>query len=158
MTTLGDFTVRTLQGEERSLADFEGDVVLIVNTASECGLTPQYEGLQRLYDAYRDRGFTVLGFPSNDFAGQEPGSSDEIGQFCRVNYGVSFPMFEKVAVNGKQAHPLYRWLKSERSGVLGGAIKWNFTKFLISREGQVVQRFAPKTAPEDFVENIEAVL
>lgn len=158
MTTLGDFTARTLTGEERSLADFEGDVVLVVNTASECGLTPQYEGLQRLYDTYRERGFTVLGFPSNDFAGQEPGTSDEIEEFCQVNYGVSFPMFEKVTVNGRQAHPLYQWLKSERRGVLGGTITWNFTKFLISREGRPVQRFGPQTAPENFAEQVESAL
>lgn len=158
MTTLGDFTANTLQGKERSLSDFEGDVVLVVNTASKCGLTPQYEGLQELYEKYRDRGFTILGFPSNEFAGQEPGSSDEIEEFCQVNYGVGFPMFEKIKVNGKQAHPLYQWLKSEQGGVLGERIKWNFTKFLVDRQGNVIERFAPQTEPKDLAESIEAAL
>lgn len=158
MATLSDFTATTLQGEERSLADFAGDVVLVVNTASKCGFTPQYEGLQKLYDAYRDRGFTVLGFPSNEFAGQEPGSSDEIGEFCTLNYGVSFPMFEKIEVNGADAHPLYRWLKSEKGGLLGDRIKWNFTKFLVGRDGKVVDRYAPQTEPASIADDIEAAL
>lgn len=158
MTTLKDFSANTLQGNERSLSDFEGQVVLVVNTASKCGLTPQYKGLQELYDKYHDRGFTILGFPSNEFAGQEPGSSDEIEEFCQVNYGVSFPMFEKTKVNGKNAHPLYQWLKSEQGGVLGDAIKWNFTKFLVNREGEVIERFAPQTEPADLAESIEAAL
>uniref|UniRef100_UPI00262D5A6E glutathione peroxidase n=1 Tax=Nesterenkonia sp. TaxID=704201 RepID=UPI00262D5A6E len=130
MTALGDFTARTLQGEDTALSEFDGDVVLIVNTASQCGFTPQYEGLQELYSTYRDRGFTVLGFPSNEFGDQEPGTSAEIDQFCHVNYQVTFPMFEKVTVNGPDAHPLYQWLKSQQKGLLGGRIKWNFTKFL----------------------------
>lgn len=158
MATLSDFTAVTLQGEERSLADFAGDVVLVVNTASKCGFTPQYEGLQKLYDTYRERGFTVLGFPSNEFAGQEPGSSDEIGEFCRLNYGVSFPMFEKIEVNGADAHPLFRWLKDEKGGVLGDRIKWNFTKFLIGRDGRVIERYAPKTEPQSIAGDIEAAL
>lgn len=158
MTTLSDFTATTLQGKERSLRDFEGDVVLVVNTASKCGMTPQYEGLQKLYESYRDRGFTILGFPSNEFAGQEPGSSEDIEEFCQVNYGVSFPMFEKTKVNGKNAHPLYQWLKSEQGGVLGERIKWNFTKFLVSRDGKVIDRFAPQTEPADIAESIEAAL
>lgn len=158
MATLSDFTAVTLQGEERSLADFAGDVVLVVNTASKCGFTPQYEGLQKLYDAYRERGFTVLAFPSNEFAGQEPGSSDEIGEFCRLNYGVTFPVFEKIQVNGADAHPLFRWLKSEKGGVLGDRIKWNFTKFLIGRDGRVIERYAPKTEPESITDDIETAL
>lgn len=158
MTSLADFTATTLQGEERPLAEFAGDVVLVVNTASKCGFTPQYAGLQELYDTYRDRGFTVLGFPSNEFAGQEPGSSDEINEFCQVNYGVTFPMFEKVTVNGAQAHPLYLWLRSEHGGVLGDRIKWNFTKFLIGRDGQVEQRYAPTTEPSSLASDIEAAL
>ncbi|WP_146338382.1 glutathione peroxidase [Nesterenkonia sp. NBAIMH1] len=157
MTKLADFTATTLQGEERALADFDGDVVLVVNTASKCGLAPQFEGLQKLYDTYQERGLTILGFPSNDFA-QESGDSGEIGEFCQVNYGVSFPMFDKVHVNGKHTHPLYQWLKDERSGLLGGTIKWNFTKFLINRDGEVVQRFSPQTKPEDLAEPIEAAL
>ncbi|WP_293697182.1 glutathione peroxidase [uncultured Agrococcus sp.] len=158
MTTLGDFTATTLQGQERSLRDFEGDVVLVVNTASKCGMTPQYEGLQELFKKYGDRGFTILGFPSNEFAGQEPGSSDEIEEFCQVNYGVSFPMFEKTKVNGKQAHPLYQWLRTEKGGVLGDRIKWNFTKFLVGREGQVVSRYAPQTEPAELADDIERAL
>lgn len=158
MTTLGDFTAKTLQGQERSLRDFEGDVVLVVNTASKCGMTPQYEGLQELFKKYGDRGFTILGFPSNEFAGQEPGSSDEIEEFCQVNYGVSFPMFEKTKVNGKQAHPLYQWLRTEKGGVLGDRIKWNFTKFLVGRDGQVISRYAPQTEPAELAEDIERAL
>ncbi|HIY67149.1 MAG TPA: glutathione peroxidase [Candidatus Agrococcus pullicola] len=158
MATLGDFTATTLQGQERSLRDFEGDVVLVVNTASKCGMTPQYEGLQELFKKYGDRGFTILGFPSNEFAGQEPGSSDEIEEFCQVNYGVSFPMFEKTKVNGKQAHPLYQWLRTEKGGVLGDRIKWNFTKFLVGRDGQVISRYAPQTEPAELAEDIERAL
>ncbi|MGO1647434.1 MAG: glutathione peroxidase, partial [Agrococcus casei] len=137
MTKLADFSATTLAGEERSLADFDGSVALVVNTASKCGFTPQYAGLQQLFDSYRDKGFTVLGFPSNEFAGQEPGASGDIEEFCQVNYGVTFPMFEKTKVNGKNAHPLYQWLKTEKGGILGDAIKWNFTKFLVGRDGQV---------------------
>lgn len=158
MTTLGDFTATTLQGEARPLSEFLGDVVLVVNTASKCGMTPQYEGLQRVYETYADRGFTVLGFPSNEFAGQEPGTSEEIEEFCQLNYGVTFPMFERTKVNGTDAHPLYQWLKSERGGVLGDRIKWNFTKFLIDRQGNVIKRFAPQTEPKDIVDSIEAAL
>ncbi|MFV0433400.1 MAG: glutathione peroxidase [Leucobacter sp.] len=158
MATLGDFTATTLQGEARPLSDFDGEVVLVVNTASKCGFTPQYEGLQRLYDTYRDRGFTILGFPSNEFAGQEPGSSTEIEEFCSLNYGVTFPMFEKIRVNGKRAHPLYRWLKEEQGGVLGDGIKWNFTKFLVGRDGRVIARYAPKTEPQALAADIETEL
>ena len=158
MTSLGDFTATALQGGERSLSDFEGDVVLVVNTASKCGMTPQYEGLQELFDTYRDRGFWVLGFPSNEFAGQEPGTSDEIAEFCEANYGVTFPMFEKIKVNGKNAHPLYEWLRTEQTGVLGDRIKWNFTKFLVGRDGKVISRFAPQVEPRDLAEDIRMAL
>ncbi|SJM49783.1 glutathione peroxidase [Agrococcus casei] len=158
MTKLADFSATTLAGEERSLADFDGSVALVVNTASKCGFTPQYAGLQQLFDSYRDKGFTVLGFPSNEFAGQEPGASGDIEEFCQVNYGVSFPMFEKIKVNGKNAHPLYQWLKTEKGGILGDAIKWNFTKFLIGRDGQVVKRYASNVDPADIAADIETAL
>lgn len=158
MTKLADFSANTLAGEERSLADFDGNVALIVNTASKCGFTPQYAGLQQLFDSYGDRGFSVLGFPSNEFAGQEPGESGDIEEFCQVNYGVSFPMFEKIKVNGKNAHPLYEWLKTEKGGILGDAIKWNFTKFLIGRDGQVIKRYASNVEPADIAADIETAL
>ncbi|MGO1731189.1 glutathione peroxidase, partial [Agrococcus casei] len=139
-------------------ADFDGSVALVVNTASKCGFTPQYAGLQQLFDSYRDKGFTVLGFPSNEFAGQEPGASGDIEEFCQVNYGVTFPMFEKTKVNGKNAHPLYQWLKTEKGGILGDAIKWNFTKFLVGRDGQVVKRYASNVDPADIAADIEQAL
>ena len=141
MTTLGDFKATTIDGVEADLSDYEGQVVLVVNTASQCGFTGQYAGLQELYDTYGERGFTVLGFPCDQFGHQEPGSEDEIASFCERNYGVSFPMFSKVDVNGDEAHPLFAWLREEKSGLLpGDAIKWNFTKFLVGRDGQVVRR------------------
>ncbi|GGL43086.1 glutathione peroxidase [Phycicoccus endophyticus] len=158
MSTLSDFTATTLQGEERSLSEYAGDVVLVVNTASKCGFTPQYAGLQSLYDELKDEGFVVLGFPCNQFAGQEPGTEDEIGQFCQLNYGVSFPMFAKVDVNGPQTHPLFRWLKSERKGVLGGRVKWNFTKFLLGRDGAVLGRWGPNTEPAALADEVRAAL
>lgn len=158
MTTLHHFHATTLTGEDRDLADYAGKAVLVVNTASKCGLTPQYEGLQKLYDTYAGRGLEILGFPCDQFAHQEPGSADEIGEFCTRNYGVTFPMFEKVEVNGAGAHPLWAWLKKERGGVLGGAIKWNFTKFLIDPTGTVVQRYAPTAAPATIAGDIERVL
>ncbi len=159
MTTVYDFTANSLQGQPVQLSDYAGKVLLIVNTASECGFTPQYAGLQQLYDRYRDRGFVVLGFPCNQFGGQEPGSAAEIGAFCQKNYGVTFPMFEKIDVNGDDAHPLYRWLKQSAPGVLGSErIKWNFTKFLIDRTGQVKARYAPTTKAEDLAADIEALL
>jgi glutathione peroxidase len=158
MTTLGDFHATTIDGEDRALGDYVGDVVLVVNTASKCGFTPQYEGLQRLYDSYADRGFTVLGFPCDQFGNQEPGTEDEIAGFCERNYGVSFPMFAKIDVNGKDVHPLYEWLKDEQSGLLGGRIKWNFTKFLIGRDGTVLDRFAPQKEPADLMDDIEEAL
>ena len=147
MTTLGDFHATTLDGQDRDLGDYVGDVVLVVNTASKCGLTPQYEGLQSLYDEYAAQGLTVLGFPCDQFGHQEPGTEEEIGAFCEQNYGVSFPMFAKIEVNGDDTHPLYVWLKHKKSGALGANIKWNFTKFLIGRDGRVVKRFGPTKDP-----------
>ena len=158
MTTLSDFTASTISGEERSLADYAGRVVLVVNTASECGLTPQFAGLEELYQDLRDEGFVVLGFPCNQFGAQDPGSDEEIGQFCQVNYGVTFPMFAKVEVNGDDTHPLFQWLKEEKRGLLGGKIKWNFTKFLIGRDGRVIKRYAPSDTPESLGKDIEAAL
>ena len=159
MTTLGDFKATTIDGRETDLSEYEGEVVLVVNTASQCGLTGQYAGLQELYDTYRDRGFTVLGFPCNQFGEQEPGDETEIASFCERNYGVSFPMFAKVDVNGDDAHPLFAWLREEKSGLLpGDAIKWNFTKFLVGRDGRVVKRFAPTTDPVRLGDQVEQAL
>ena len=158
MTTLTDFHANTLAGADTSLADYAGQVVLVVNTASKCGLTPQFEGLQKLHDDYADEGFVVLGFPCGQFAGQELDSADEIGEFCSVNYGVSFPMFAKIDVNGKQQHPLFKWLKSQKKDGLGKAIKWNFTKFLVGRDGQVIARYAPNHEPALIAEDIAAAL
>lgn len=154
-----DFNAMRLNGAADSLRAFQGKVLLIVNTASECGFTPQYKGLEALYREYAARGFSVLGFPCNQFGGQEPGGNAEIGQFCEANYGVTFPMFAKIDVNGEAAHPLYQWLKKEAPGVLGSErIKWNFTKFLIDREGRVAARFAPTTKPEELKPHIEQLL
>ncbi|QKE84343.1 glutathione peroxidase [Arthrobacter sp. NEB 688] len=158
MTTLSDFTATTLTGEERPLSTYAGDVVLVVNTASKCGFTPQYAGLENLYEELKDDGFVVLGFPCNQFGSQEPGTEDEIGEFCQMNYGVSFPMFGKVDVNGDDAHPLFEWLKSEKKGLLGGRIKWNFTKFLVARDGTVLQRYAPNTEPAALTDDVRAAL
>ncbi|MBP1627609.1 MAG: Glutathione peroxidase [Holophagaceae bacterium] len=156
---LYDIHVTTISGEERSLADYADKVLLIVNTASKCGFTPQYEGLEQLYRCYRDRGFEVLGFPCNQFGGQEPGTESEIQAFCQLNYQVDFPLFAKLEVNGENAHPLYRFLKGEARGLLGSeAIKWNFTKFLVNRQGEVVKRFAPATLPSKLATEIEAIL
>ena len=159
MPSVYDYEAKTLDGQSVRLADYAGKVLLVVNTASECGFTPQFEGLEKLYAQYRDRGLVVLGFPCNQFGAQEPGSAEEIGAFCQKNYGVSFPMFEKIDVNGDTAHPLYRWLKQSARGVLGSErIKWNFTKFLLDREGQVQARYAPVTKPEQLAKDIEALL
>jgi glutathione peroxidase len=158
MTTLADFTATTLAGQEQPLAAYAGKVVLVVNTASQCGFTPQLAGLQQLQETYADRGFTVLGFPCNQFGGQEPGSADEIGAFCQRNYGVEFPMFAKVDVNGADAHPLFRWLTRERSGRLGRKIRWNFTKFLLDADGQVLARYGSTTKPERIAARIEDAL
>ena len=158
MPTLSDFSATTLDGREQDLADYQGKVVLVVNTASQCGLTPQFSGLESLYEKYVDQGLVVLGFPCNQFAGQEPGTADEIGEFCQRNYGVSFPMFDKIDVNGDDAHPLYQWLKSEQSGMIGSTIKWNFTKFLIGRDGLVIGRYGSTTKPGKIRPDIEAAL
>ncbi len=158
MSALTDFTAHTLTGDELPLGEYAGQVVLVVNTASQCGFTPQYEGLEQLWQTYRDQGLTVIGFPCNQFGNQEPGSADEIGAFCQKNYGVTFPMFEKVDVNGPDAHPLFEWLRAEKGGLLGTKIKWNFTKFLVGRDGQVIKRFSPTTKPESLTPDIEAAL
>jgi glutathione peroxidase len=158
MTTIHDFSATTIDGVEKQLADYRGKVVLVVNTASQCGFTPQYGGLEKLYEEYADRGLVVLGFPCDQFGHQEPGTEDEIATFCESSFGVTFPMFSKIDVNGKNAHPLYQWLKSEQKGMLGGAIKWNFTKFLVGRDGQVVKRYSPTTEPEKIAGDIEDAL
>jgi len=158
MTTLSDFTANTLTGEEQPLSAYGGKVVLVVNTASECGFTPQYQGLQELHTRYAGDGFAVLGFPCNQFGGQEPGDAEEIGAFCEKNYGVTFPLFEKVDVNGDDAHPLFRWLREEKSGLMGSAIKWNFTKFLIGRDGTVLKRYGSTTTPQKIADDIEKAL
>ena len=154
-----DFSARRLDGREENLGAYRGQVLLIVNTASQCGFTPQYAGLEQLYENLHDDGFTILGFPCNQFGAQEPGSEAEIGQFCRANYGVTFPMFAKIEVNGERAHPLYQYLKDAKPGLLGTeAIKWNFTKFLIGKDGEPVARFAPNTRPEDLEAPIRKLL
>ncbi|MGV3353637.1 glutathione peroxidase [Streptococcus orisratti] len=158
MPNLYDFTVKAQDGSDSPLSQYAGKVVLVVNTATGCGLTPQYEGLQKLYDTYKDQGFVILDFPCNQFAGQAPGSAEEINTFCSLNYQTTFPRFAKIKVNGKEAEPLYDWLKSEKSGLLGKRIEWNFAKFLIDREGNVVQRFSSKSEPEKMAVDIEALL
>jgi len=159
MTTAYDFSATSLDGTPRALDEWRGKVLLIVNVASQCGFTPQYAGLERLYRRFEARGFAILGFPCNQFGRQEPGSSAEIQSFCSTRYEVSFPMFEKLEVNGPGTHPLYRWLEQEAKGVLGTtSIKWNFTKFLVDREGRVVRRYAPVTKPEDIERDIERLL
>ena len=158
MTALTDFSANTLDGAEKSLADYKGQVVLVVNTASKCGFTPQYEGLQKLHEQYGDKGLAIVGFPCNQFGSQEPGNAEEIGSFCQRNYGVTFQMMEKIDVNGSNAHPLYEWLKSETGGLLGGKIKWNFTKFLVGKDGRVLERYAPTTKPEKLAGDIEKAL
>ena len=159
MTTVFDFSARTIDGKSRKLADYKGKVLLIVNTASKCGFTPQYAGLEDLYRKYKDKGLVILGFPSNQFGEQEPGPDSEIAEFCQVNYGVTFPMFSKVDVNGPGAHPLFKYLTSSKKGLLGSqAIKWNFTKFLVGRDGTVLERYAPTTKPADIATDIEKAL
>jgi glutathione peroxidase len=159
MPTAFDFSVNDIHGKPVNLADYRGKVLLIVNTASKCGFTPQYKGLQELHERYRDKGLVVLGFPCNQFGHQEPGSNDEINTFCEVNFGVTFPLFGKVDVNGGDAAPLYRHLKEAAPGLLGSeGIKWNFTKFLVSRDGTRVKRYAPTDKPADLVRDVEAFL
>ena len=159
MTTFHDFSTKTLQGKDLPFSSLAGKVVLVVNTASKCGFTPQYKGLQALYDKYRDQGLEIVGFPCNQFGAQEPGNADDINQFCEINYGVNFPLSEKVDVNGANAHPVYKFLTKEAKGVLGTeAIKWNFTKFLVGKDGKVLKRYAPTTSPADLAEDIEGLL
>jgi glutathione peroxidase len=154
-----EFDAATIDGQLRHLSDLKGHVVLVVNTASRCGFTPQFQGLEALWKKYKDRGLAVIGFPSNEFGGQDPGSNEEILQFCEMNYGVSFPMMSKIEVNGDNAHPLYKWLKEQAPGLLGTqAIKWNFTKFLVGRDGRVIKRYAPNDPPEKIEPDIVAAL
>ncbi len=159
MGSVYDYKAKSLDGREVPLSDYQGKVMLIVNTASKCGFTPQYAGLEELYEEYQAKGLTILGFPCNQFGHQEPGSSEQIGAFCERNYSVTFPMFEKIEVNGANAHPLYQYLKDEKPGLLGTrSIKWNFTKFLIDRAGKVVDRFAPTDTPKSIRPAIEKLL
>lgn len=159
MTNVYDFKAEKLEGGEQSLSEYEGKVLLIVNTASKCGFTPQFDGLEKLFEKYKDQGLVVLGFPCNQFASQDPASNSEIGEFCQRNYGVSFPMFAKIDVNGSNAHPLYKYLTKEAKGVLGTeAVKWNFTKFLVGRDGNVIDRYATATKPEAMTKDIEKAL
>ena len=158
-TSIYDFSALSITGQPADLASQRGKVLLIVNTASACGFTPQFAGLEKLWEEYRDRGLVVVGFPSNQFGAQDPGSNDEIASFCQLNYGVSFPMMAKVDVNGAKAHPLWKWLTGEAPGLLGSkAIKWNFTKFLVGRDGKVLKRYAPQDKPESLRRDIEAAL
>jgi len=159
MTTVSDFKVLTNVGKELDLASKKGKVLLVVNTASQCGFTPQYEGLEEIYQKYRDQGFEVIGFPCNQFGNQEPGSNEEIQEFCKLNFGVTFPLMQKIDVNGENASPLFDWMKAEAKGLMGSkSIKWNFTKFLINREGEVVRRFAPTDKPAQLTKHIEALI
>ncbi|WP_332777635.1 glutathione peroxidase [Polaromonas sp.] len=159
MSSIYDFEARQINGKDVALSQFKGKALLIVNTASECGFTPQFGGLEDLHKTYGDKGLVVLGFPCNQFGSQDPGSEDEISEFCQVNYGVSFPMMGKIDVNGPQAHPLYKWLTTEAPGLLGSkAIKWNFTKFLVGKDGQVIRRYAPTDKPADLAKDVEAAL
>ena len=153
-----DLSAKLNNGRNKKLVDYKGKVLLIVNTASKCGFTPQYEGLQTIYAKYKDRGFEVLGFPCDQFGHQEPGSDDEIKSFCQLNYGVKFPLFSKIEVNGPDTHPVFEFLKSKKGGLLGDAIKWNFTKFLVDKKGTVVERYAPMTTPATIETQIEKLL
>ena len=159
MTTVYDFDALAINGQSVALKQYQGKPMLIVNTASACGFTPQFAGLEELHKTYADKGLVVLGFPCNQFGGQDKGSNDEIAEFCQLNYGVSFPMMAKIDVNGGDAHPLYKWLSSEAPGLLGTkAIKWNFTKFLVAKDGQVLKRYAPTDTPKSMADDIEAAL
>lgn len=159
MSTLGDFSAKRIDGESVSLKDYEGRVVLVVNTASKCGFTPQFTGLEAVFQRFHDKGFVVLGFPCNQFLNQDPGSDSDIAQFCSLDYGVTFPMFAKIDVNGPDAHPLFQHLTQAAPGLLGSKkVKWNFTKFLVGKDGKVIDRYAPTTKPEDLVADIEKAL
>ncbi len=159
MTTIADFTVTTNRGEELDLASKKGKVLLVVNTASKCGFTPQYDGLEAVFQKYKDQDFEVLGFPCNQFGAQEPGNAEEIAEFCKLNHGVTFPLMAKIDVNGPDASPLYDWMKGEAKGLMGSkGVKWNFTKFLVNREGEVVKRFGPQDKPEAIAKDIEKLL
>ena len=158
MTTIYDFKALNNKGAEVDFADYKGKVLLIVNTASKCGFTPQYDGLEELWKKYKDQGLVVIGFPCDQFAHQEPGTDAEIAEFCRLNHGVTFPLMSKIDVNGDNAHPIYQYLKGETKGLFGSAIKWNFTKFLISRDGSRIERFAPMATPASLEEKIKALL
>jgi glutathione peroxidase len=153
-----DFEAERLDGTVESMSTYKGKTVIVVNTASKCGLTPQYEGLEKLYDTYKNQGLVILGFPCNQFGNQEPGNAEEIEEFCQLNYGVSFPMFAKIEVNGKNTHPIFKYLKSELGGFLGSDIKWNFTKFVIDKTGKPVKRYAPITTPESMEDYIVELL
>jgi len=158
-TSIYDFEALSIDGKPAALATQRGKVLLIVNTASACGFTPQFAGLEKLWEQYRDRGLVIVGFPSNEFGAQDPGSNDEIASFCQLNYGVSFPMMAKVKVNGGDAHPLWKWLTAEAPGLLGTqSVKWNFTKFLVGKDGQVIKRYAPTDTPQSLAADIEAAL
>ena len=158
MAKIYDFRAQSNKGVEVDFAQFEGKVLMIVNTASKCGFTPQYDGLEALYQKYKDQGLVIVGFPCDQFAHQEPGSDEQIAEFCRINHGVTFPLMKKVDVNGKDAHPIYKYLKSETKGLLGSSIKWNFTKFLINRDGTVIKRYAPTVTPAKMENDIKAML
>jgi len=158
MTNIYQFVAELLDGKTKSMADYRGKVLLIVNTASKCGFTPQFAGLEKVYQKYKDQGLEVLGFPCNQFGGQDPGTNDQIGAFCQKNYGVSFPMFAKVDVKGPEAHAVFRYLTNNSKGILGNGIKWNFTKFLVGKNGEVLNRYAPTSKPEALEEDIERAL
>lgn len=158
MSNFHDFSANTISGDEVNMDDYKDHVVLVVNTASKCGLTPQFEGLQKLHEQYNDSGLRILGFPCNQFGSQDPGTHEEIADFCLKNYGVDFTMFEKIDVNGKDAHPIFNYLKDELGGTLGKKIKWNFTKFLVGKDGQPIKRFAPTTKPKEIEKHIKKAL
>lgn len=158
MSTIYDFSAERIEGSQQVFSDYRDNVLLIVNTASNCGFTPQFADLEALYQCYKAQGLIVIGFPCNQFGAQDPDSNKNIGAFCQKNYGVTFPMMAKVAVNGKEAHPIYQWLKAQKGGVLTNSIKWNFTKFLVSRDGEVLERYAPTTKPDAIKQDIEQAL
>ena len=159
MTSVYDFSAQTIKGEDVSLSIYIGKVLLVVNTASHCGFTPQYKGLEAMYKKYKDKGLEILGFPCNQFGNQEPGDSEQIAEFCELNFGVTFPLFKKIDVNGPETHPLFKYLKAEAPGILGSqAIKWNFTKFLVDKNGKVIKRFAPTDTPEKIEQDVAELL